>query len=139
MRLFTLCLFASVPYEAKNAKQSQFAGGINSCYISNDNSLWRFWQMGVSKKQSQSKPIKANFKAQTTPKGVKRKLDAGVMIRETLDGGSKHAFADQGITLTNVDRIVIGLGNKGNMTNPGGSGKMFIDDIRLYRPREAAE
>ena len=45
------------------------------------------------------------------------------------------AFADQGITLTNVDRIAIGLGTRGNMTVPGGSGKMFIDDIRLYRAR----
>ena len=44
-------------------------------------------------------------------------------------------FADQGITLTNVDRIAIGLGTRGNTTIPGGSGKMFIDDIRLYRPR----
>jgi len=45
-----------------------------------------------------------------------------------------QAFADQGINLNNVDRIAIGLGNKGNMTIPGGSGKMFFDDIRLYRP-----
>jgi hypothetical protein len=44
-----------------------------------------------------------------------------------------QAFADQGITLTNVDRIAIGLGTKGNMTIPGGSGKLFIDDIRLIR------
>jgi hypothetical protein len=45
-------------------------------------------------------------------------------------------FANQGIVLTNVDRIAIGLGTKGNMTIPGGSGKMFFDDIRLYRPAE---
>ena len=50
-----------------------------------------------------------------------------------------QAFADQGITLTNVDRIAIGLGTRGNMTTPGGSGKMFIDDIRLYQPQENAE
>ncbi len=49
------------------------------------------------------------------------------------------AFADQGIVLTNVDRIAIGLGTKGNTTVPGGSGKMYIDDVRLYRLREAAE
>jgi hypothetical protein len=46
-----------------------------------------------------------------------------------------QAFADQGINLTNVDRIAIGLGTKGNMAMPGGSGKMYFDDIRLYRPR----
>ena len=45
------------------------------------------------------------------------------------------AFADQGINLTNVTSIAIGLGTKGNMTVPGGSGKMYIDDIRLYQPR----
>jgi len=44
-------------------------------------------------------------------------------------------LANQGITLTNVDRIAIGLGTRGNMTTPGGSGKMYFDDIRLYRPR----
>jgi hypothetical protein len=49
-----------------------------------------------------------------------------------------QAFADQGIELTNVTSIAIGLGTKGNITTPGGSGKMFFDDIRLYRQREAA-
>jgi hypothetical protein len=50
-----------------------------------------------------------------------------------------QTFADQGISLADVDRIAIGLGNKGNMTTPGGAGKMFLDDIRLYRTRTAAE
>jgi len=45
------------------------------------------------------------------------------------------AFADQGINMTSVDRIAIGLGTKGNTTVPGGSGKMYFDDIRLYRSR----
>ncbi len=45
-----------------------------------------------------------------------------------------QAFSDQGIVLTNVTSIAIGLGSKGNTTIPGGSGKMFFDDIRLYRP-----
>ncbi|MHC4324714.1 MAG: LamG domain-containing protein, partial [Planctomycetota bacterium] len=50
-----------------------------------------------------------------------------------------QAFVDQGIVLTNVDSIAIGLGTQGNTTIPGGAGKMYFDDIRLYRPREAAE
>ena len=48
-----------------------------------------------------------------------------------------QAFADQGIVLTNVDRIAIGLGTQGNMTIPGGSGKMYIDDVRLNQPSTA--
>jgi hypothetical protein len=50
-----------------------------------------------------------------------------------------QVFADQGINLTDVDKMAIGLGTQGNMTTAGGSGKMYFDDIRLYQPREAAE
>ena len=44
-----------------------------------------------------------------------------------------QAFADQGITLTNVDKIAIGLGSKAGAA-AGGSGTLFVDDIRLYQP-----
>jgi hypothetical protein len=50
---------------------------------------------------------------------------------------SLQDLADQGLNLADVDRIAIGVGTKGNMTAPGGSGKMFFDDIRLYGPRDA--
>jgi hypothetical protein len=43
-------------------------------------------------------------------------------------------FSDQGVDLTNVDSITIGLGDPVS-SQPGGSGKIFIDDIRLYQPR----
>jgi len=49
------------------------------------------------------------------------------------------AFADQGINLTNVDRIAIGLGTQGNMTVPGGAGKMYFDDIRLNQPSDTGK
>jgi hypothetical protein len=49
------------------------------------------------------------------------------------------AFADQGINLTDVDSIALGLGTRGNTTVAGGSGKMFFDDIRLYKPMETGE
>jgi len=45
---------------------------------------------------------------------------------------SLQTFADQGINLSNVDKIAIGLGTKSGMAAPGGSGTMYIDDIRLY-------
>ena len=45
-----------------------------------------------------------------------------------------QVFADKGIDLTNVDKFAIGLGTRGNITTPGGSGKMYFDDIGLYRP-----
>jgi hypothetical protein len=48
---------------------------------------------------------------------------------------SLQDLADQDLILTDVDRISIGIGTKGNSTVPGGSGKMFFDDIRLFGPR----
>jgi hypothetical protein len=48
-----------------------------------------------------------------------------------------QAFADQGMNMANVDTIAIGLGAKSGVTAAGGSGTMFIDDIRLYRSRDA--
>jgi hypothetical protein len=45
-------------------------------------------------------------------------------------------FVDQGINLRNVDKIAIGLGSQSGMASAGGSGKVYIDDIRLYRPAQ---
>jgi len=44
-----------------------------------------------------------------------------------------QAFANQGVNLANVNTIAIGFGNKKNPV-AGGSGMMYFDDIRLYRP-----
>jgi len=41
-------------------------------------------------------------------------------------------IADQGVDLTNVDKLSIGFGDKNNV-QAGGSGLVFFDDIRLYR------
>ncbi len=45
-----------------------------------------------------------------------------------------QAFADQGINLANVNSLAIGLGSKSGITSAGGSGTIYIDDIRLYQP-----
>ena len=44
-----------------------------------------------------------------------------------------QAFTDQGVNLANVNMIALGLGNKNNPL-AGGSGTIYIDDIRLYLP-----
>jgi hypothetical protein len=41
-------------------------------------------------------------------------------------------FADHGVDLTDVDTISIGFGDRNN-PQPGGSGCVFFNDIRLYR------
>jgi len=47
-------------------------------------------------------------------------------------------FSDQGVNLTDVDTISIGFGDKNNL-QAGGSGMVFLDDIRLYRPAPEPE
>jgi hypothetical protein len=44
--------------------------------------------------------------------------------------------AFQGVPLTNVNTITLGFGTKGSPA-AGGTGKVYFDDIRLYRPRNA--
>jgi hypothetical protein len=45
-----------------------------------------------------------------------------------------QTLTDQGINLTNVDKISVGLGSKSGQTVVGGTGTIYIDDIRLYSP-----
>jgi len=45
-----------------------------------------------------------------------------------------QTFADQGIDLTNMEMIAIGLGSKAGVASSGGSGTIFVDDVRLYQP-----
>jgi hypothetical protein len=51
---------------------------------------------------------------------------------------SLQDLAEKGLNLNDVDKIAIGIGTRGNMTTPGGSGKMYFDDIRLYGPGDVA-
>jgi hypothetical protein len=44
-------------------------------------------------------------------------------------------FADKGVDLTKVDKLSIGFGDRDN-PQPGSSGKMYFDDIRLHPLRE---
>jgi hypothetical protein len=47
-----------------------------------------------------------------------------------------NQLADQGVNLADVDNISIGIGDRNN-PQAGGSGKIYIDDIRLYGPGSA--
>ncbi len=43
-------------------------------------------------------------------------------------------FTAQGVSLANVTSITVGLGTPGNTTVAGGTGTVYVDDIRLSRP-----
>ncbi len=61
--------------------------------------------------------------------------DAAQITRWTDWNIDLQAFADQGVNLANVNTITLGLGNRAN-PSAGGSGMMYFDDIRLYRPAQ---
>ncbi|MHC4434423.1 MAG: hypothetical protein ACYTBS_21490, partial [Planctomycetota bacterium] len=42
-------------------------------------------------------------------------------------------FANRGVSLSDVDKIAVGLGATGDPAAPGGAGTMYFDDIRLIR------
>ena len=56
--------------------------------------------------------------------------DAALMPGWTQWNIDLTRFADQGVNLSNVTSITLGLGNRSNPT-AGGSGMMYYDDIRL--------
>jgi len=53
---------------------------------------------------------------------------AAIWTEWTID---LQLFADQGVNLTNVTSITLGLGNRSNPV-AGGAGTIYYDDIRLY-------
>ncbi len=55
--------------------------------------------------------------------------DAATKISWTQWNIDLTRFADQGVNLSNVNSITLGLGSV-----TGGTGKMYFDDIRLYAP-----
>ncbi len=59
--------------------------------------------------------------------------DAALVTEWTRWDIPLQLFADQGLNLANVSSISLGFGRKNNPV-AGGSGFVFFDDIRLYRP-----
>ncbi|MHC4228037.1 MAG: LamG-like jellyroll fold domain-containing protein, partial [Planctomycetota bacterium] len=67
--------------------------------------------------------------------------DANAAVTDVWTQWNIHLnkFSDQGINLADIDKIAVGLGARGGATAAGGSGTMFIDDIRLLRPAPQPE
>ncbi len=57
--------------------------------------------------------------------------DAATLTRWTAWNINLQVFADQGVNLTNVNSITLGLSSV-----TGGTGTMYFDDIRLYPPAQ---
>jgi hypothetical protein len=87
------------------------------------------WFRGVASNGAESLYVALNGNAVVTNDNPNA-AQIEVWTEWTID---LQVFADQGVNLTNVNTIAIGFGNRNN-PQPGGSGTVYFDDIRLYRP-----
>jgi hypothetical protein len=66
--------------------------------------------------------------------GVDNDNPTGVQVEQWTEWNiSLEAFADQGVNLSSVSSITLGVGDRANPT-AGGTGMLFFDDIRLHPP-----
>jgi len=124
---------------AHNAGLTCEAKFSNVTITGNAGSLWANQDIGIQSNNAEPLYVALANSAGNPVVVVHDNPDAALIDTWTEWVIPLQTLADQGISLNNVDRIAIGLGTKGNMTTPGGAGKMFLDDIRLYRTRTAAE
>jgi hypothetical protein len=88
------------------------------------------WFRGGSANAAEPLYISASNAAGTPAIVAHDDLNAAQISRWTQWTIPLQAIANQGINLTNVDKIGIGLGGKGGAA-VGGTGTVYIDDIRL--------
>ncbi len=83
-----------------------------------------------------AEPMYVEISNGTGQPGVVVHEDAGAALTETWTQWTIELsrFADQGIDLSDIDWIAIGLGAAGDPTSTGGSGVVFFDDITLHPP-----
>jgi hypothetical protein len=124
---------------AHNANLTCEAKFSNVTITGNAGALWTNQDVGIQSNDAEPLYVAVSNAAGNPAVIVHDNPDAALIDTWTEWVIPLQTLADQGINLADVDKIAIGLGTKGNVSMPGGAGKMFIDDIRLYRTRAADE
>ena len=122
---------AVTSHDAAQACQAVFS---NVTTTGNVSGQWAHQDIGIT--SNAAEPL---YVALTNANGTSAVIAHEDPAAATMDTWTEwriplQAFADQGLNLTDVDSIAIGLGTKSGATASGGSGTVYIDDIRLYRP-----
>jgi hypothetical protein len=120
----------SMPLAYDNA-----VGKSEATYVLVSNSDWTvngvntltIWFRGGSSNAAENLYVALNDSAVVTNDNP----DAALKTSWTQWNIDLQAFADQGVNLTNVTSITLGLGDRANPI-AGGAGMMYFDDIRLY-------
>jgi hypothetical protein len=93
---------------------------------------WTDQDIGI--RSNQAERMFVAIQGTTGPQAIVYHTDPQAVLRNTWTEWNIPLTAFTGINLSNVDRISIGFGTRGN-TSPGGSGLVYFDDIRLYKAR----
>jgi hypothetical protein len=92
---------------------------------------WQSQDIGISSNSAESMYVAVGNSA-----GAPAIVKYGDLVATQIDTWTEwviptQIFADQGVNLADVDNISIGIGDRNN-PQAGGSGTVYIDDIRLY-------
>jgi hypothetical protein len=121
---------ALTSHDAAQACQAVFSNVTTTGTVSGQ---WAHQDIGIA--SNAAEPIYVALSNANGASAVEAHEDPGAA---TIDTWTEwriplQAFADQGMNLADVDSIAIGLGSKAGVAASGGSGTLYIDDIRLYR------
>jgi len=101
----------------------------NSDWTVNGVTFLTIWFRGNSSNAAEPMYVVLNGTAVATNENT----DAAQSVSWTEWTIDLQVFAAQGLNLTNVNSITLGIGNRAN-PSAGGAGIMYFDDIRLYAP-----
>ena len=95
---------------------------------------WTDQDIGILSNKAEPMYVTVGDGSGTAAKAYHADPDAAVIGDWTEWNIPLMDFSDQGVVLTDVSKLAIGFGGADN-PQPGGSGLMYFDDIRLYLPR----
>jgi hypothetical protein len=124
----------SMPFEYNNAvgkSEATLTLTSNRNWTVNGVETLTIWYIGNADNAPETMYVVLNGSAAVSSD----KTDAAQATTWTQWNIPLQAFADQGVNLSNVTSITLGLGNRANPV-AGGSGMLFFDDIRLHPPAE---
>ena len=118
----------SMPFEYDNTagkSEATLTLTSNNDWTVNGVTSLTIWYRGANSNSAETMYVMLNGSASVDNDNP----DAALASRWTEWNIDLQAFADQGVNLVNVNSITLGL-----KSGTGGSGMIFVDDIRLYPP-----
>jgi len=130
----------SMPYEYDNSSPANYSEatayitdlGISQDWTIKGVEVLSLWFRGTPDNDPEAMYVALSNTNGPTAVVYHDNSDVNIINKWTQWNIPLQAFTDQGVDLTSINAISIGFGNKNN-PQPGGTGMMYFDDVRLYR------